>query len=145
MSKAYSGLKRIGYSETKAPNIADIGSGTTVTWLTGKVTAESSNNPEKITSETTDGAISGGSTVTPEWSVYSREDFAALEALEDADTERYWYLEFLDGRVQVSRLPFNIMVQDSQEFNKTDGAGFITITAVKHSISPNVFENLSAS
>lgn len=145
MSKVYAGLKRIGYSDDKAPNVADIGSGTTVTWITGKVSADSGNNPEKISSDTTDGAVSGGSTVTPEWTVYNRTNFATLEGFESADTEKYWYLEYLDGRVLVSDIPFNVMVRDAQAFNKADGADAIVITAVKHGITPNIFRTLAAS
>lgn len=145
MSKAYAGIKEIGYSDDKAANIAAIGSGVTVTKLKGQIRDDSTNGKEKITTGTVDGLASGGSQVSPEWHLLSREDFDALEALEVADTEKYWYLFAHDGRVMVSDVPFNIMVADSDAFNREDGADAITITTNKKGITPNIFRNLPAS
>jgi hypothetical protein len=67
-----------------------------------------------------------------------------LEGFETADTEKYWYLFFFDGRVKVSDVPFNIMVSDSNAVN-LEGADSIRITAVKRGITPNIFRQLPAS
>lgn len=145
MSKAYAGVKEIGHSDDKAATIAAIGDSVTVTKLVGRIRDDSTNGKDKITTGATDGLVSGGSQVSPEWHVLSRSSFAALEALEAADTEKYWYLFYFDGRVQVSDVPFNIMVADSDAFNMEDGADAITITTNKKGITPNIFRNLPAS
>jgi hypothetical protein len=145
MSKAYSGVKRIGYSTTKAANIAQIGDTVTVTWLTGKVKDDSNTNPDVITTGTTDGAIFGGVNIAPEWHVLNRTNYDTLLAKMIADTEDYWYLEYFDGRVQVSDVPFNIFVVDSNQTNIEDGADFIRITADKKHIGGVIFKNLPAS
>ena len=144
MSKVYSGVKEIGYSDDKATTIAQIGDTVTVTKLTGKVTEDSTTGDEKLTTATTDGAIAGGSSIAPEWGILSRSNFATLEGFEDADTEKYWYLFFFDGRVKVSDVQFNIMVSDSNAVN-LEGADSIRITAVKRGITPNIFRQLPAS
>jgi hypothetical protein len=131
MSKQIAGLKRIGHSDT---------SGGTVTWVAGKISPDSTLNPEVTQTETTDGAISGGSGVTPEILVLSRDDFDTLEGFSDNDTEKYWHLEYFDGRVYTSKIPFNIMVSDPLETNMRDGVAAISITAQKFHIESNLFE-----
>lgn len=131
MSKQYAGLKRVGYSDTK---------GGSITFLNGKISPESDWNPEITQTETTDGAISGGSSVAPELQILSREDFDTLEGFSDNDTEKYWHLEYFDGREYVSKVPFNIMVSDPLTTNLRDGVAPITITAQKFHTESNIFE-----
>lgn len=131
MSKSIAGLKRFGYSDTKVGAI---------TWITGKIDPESTFNPETTQTETTDGVISGGSSVTPEIRVLSRADFDTLEGFSDADTEKFWHAEYFDGREYVSRIPFNIMVSDPMNTNMRDGVTPIVIQAVKFHIASNLFE-----
>lgn len=145
MSKQYAGIKRVGYSDDKAATKAAIGSGVTVTWVTGRLGSDTTINPEAITSDTTDGNVSGGGTVTPEIHVLNRADFDALEAIGDADTEKYWYAEYFDGRIYVTDIPTNIQVIDQMKSNLPDGADAILIQMLKHHIKTNVFRNLPAS
>lgn len=135
MSKSIAGLRRVGYSDT---------SGGTITWITGKIDPESTLNPEVTQTETTDGAISGGSSVTPEIRVLDRSDFDTLEGFSDADTEKFWHLDYFDGREYVSRVPFNIMVSDPLNTNMRDGVTPIVIQAVKFHVVSNLFELKSA-
>ena len=121
----------MGYSTTSSG---------TITWLTGKISPESTLNPEITQTETTDGALSGGSSVTPSILLLSRADFDTLEGFSDNDTERFWHLEFFDGREYVSRVPFNIMVSDPLSTNMRDGVSPIVITATKFHVASNVFE-----
>lgn len=131
MSKQIAGLKRVGYSTT---------SGGTITYLTGKIASDSNINPEVTTTETTSGVISGGSSVTPSIMLLDRTDFDTLESFSDNDTERFWHLEFFDGREYVSRIPFNIQVKDMLNTNMRDGVAPIEITAEQFHIVSNVFE-----
>lgn len=131
MSKSISGLKRFGYSTTKAG---------TITWLTGKISPESTLNPEITQTETTDGAISGGSSIAPSVILLSRTDFDTLEGFSDTDAERWWHLEMFDGREYVSRVAFNVMVSDPLSTNMRDGVSGIVITASKFHTTSNVFE-----
>ena len=132
MSKSIAGLKRIGYSDD-----GNIGG---ATWINGKISPDSTLNPEITTTETTDGAISGGSGVTPEVHILSRQDFDTLEGFSDNDTEKYWHLEYFDGRQYSSRVPFNIFVVDPLSTNMRDGVSPITITAEKFHTASNLFE-----
>lgn len=131
MSKSIAGLKRIGYSDT---------SGGTITWVTGKVTADSELNPEVTTTETTSGVVSGGSSVTPSIMVLDRTNFDTLEGFSDNDVEKFWHLEFFDGREYVSRIPFNIQVTDMLLTNMRDGVSSFQIAAEQFHIVSNVFE-----
>lgn len=131
MSKSIAGLKRMGYSDT---------SGGTITWITGKITPDSELNPEVTTTETTSGVLSGGSSVTPSIMVQDRTDFDILEGFSDNDTEKYWHLEFYDGREYVSRIPFNIQVTDMLSTNMRDGVSSFQISAEQFHIVSNVFE-----
>lgn len=131
MSKSIAGLRRVGYSDT---------SGGSITFLNGKVDPESNINPEVTQTETTDGAISGGSSVTPEIRILSREDFDTLEQFSDDDEEKFWHLEYFDGREYVSKIPFNIMVSDPLNTNMRDGVTPIVIQAVKFHIVSNLFQ-----
>lgn len=142
--KLYSGAKELGYSDDKATTIAQIGDTVTVTKLTGKIKEGATVGDEKLSTATTDGASSSGSSIAPEWTVLDRTNFDALEALEIADTEKYWYIFFHDGRVKVSNVPFNIMVADgnNMDLGETDG---ITLTTTKKGITPNIFRQLPAS
>jgi hypothetical protein len=131
MSKSIAGLKRIGYSND---GIAS------PTWIDGKISPDSTLNPEITQTETTDGAISGGSGVTPEIHILSRASFDTLEGFSDNDTEKYWHLEYYDGRAYTSRVPFNIFVVDPLNTNMRDGVSAITITAEKFHTQSNLFE-----
>ena len=131
MSKSIAGLRRVGYSDTSEGSI---------TWLNGKVDPESNINPEVTQTETTDGAISGGSSVTPEIRILSREDFDTLEQFSDDDEEKFWHLYYFDGREYVSKIPFNIMVSDPLNTNMRDGVTPIVIQAVKFHIVSNLFQ-----
>ena len=145
MSKQYAGIKRVGHSDDKAATKAAIGDSVTVTWVTGKIGSDTSINPEAITTDTTDGNVSGGGTITPEIHVLNRASFEALETIGDADTEKYWYAEYFDGRVYVTNVPTNIQVVDQMKSNLPDGADAIVIHMLKHDIKTNVFRNLPAS
>ena len=137
--KDLAGLKRIGYSTTKASFLEQIGDTVSVNWLDGKVSAASGNNGTKIYAESADGTVSGGGFINPEWHVYSRGSFDALEALESDNAERYWYLEYLDGRTLVSDQPFNIFVQDASEHGRLQGADFIRVAGLKYGDKGNMF------
>lgn len=127
MSKNYSGAKRIGHSATAAG---------AVTWLTGKLGAESTINPENTQSETTDGAIFGGSSATPTVTLLNSTNYDALVTKMRADTEEYWNVEYLDGRVVVTEIPTNIFVREMLNPNARDGVSPIEITFVKFHIAP---------
>lgn len=127
MSKAYSGLLRVGHSETKEG---------TVTWLNGKIGAESAINPEVTETETTVGVIHGGDSASPEIQLLSREDYDTLETLMLADTERYWHLEYIDGREYVTAVATNIMITDQMNPNARDGVTPMTLRFVRFYIAP---------
>ena len=145
MAKNYAGWKRVGYSDDKAATKAAIGDSVTVTWVTGKVGSETTANPEAITTDTTDGNVSAGGTITPEIHILDYADFAALETIGDADTEKYWYFETFDGRIYVTNVPTNIQVVDPINSNLPDGVSGFIIHMLKHDIKTNVFRNLPAS
>ena len=145
MAKNYAGLKRVGYSADKAATKAAIGDSVTVTWVTGKVGSETTINPEAITNDTPDGNVSAGGTVTPEIHILDYANFATLEGFGDADTEHYWYAEFIDGRIYVTNVPTNIQVIDPMNVNIPDGVSGFIIQMLKHDIKTNVFRNLPAS
>lgn len=127
MSKNYAGLKRIGFSATAAG---------AVTWYTGKVGAESTINPENTQTETTDGVVYGGSSVTPTVVLTSSTSYDALVTKMRADTEEFINLEYFDGRTVVTDIPTNIMVRELLNPNARDGVSPIEITFVKFHTAP---------
>lgn len=130
MSKSYAGLNRIGYSDTI---------NSTVTWLVGRPSPDSSFNPEATEVETTTGVIYGGSSINAEIRLLSRADYDTLEQFAQEDTEKYWHIEFVDGREYVTRVPINIMVEEDLNVNARDGVSTITMKFVKFH-SQQVFE-----
>jgi hypothetical protein len=120
MAKRYSGLRRFGYSTT---------SGGTVTWVTGKVAADSTVTPDNIPTETTVGQVYGGSNIEGEVTVLDMADYTALETFMKADTERYWHFEFTDSSTPyVTNIPFNIMVRRNLNLNARDGVTGYTVS-----------------
>lgn len=128
--KNFAGLSRIGYSDTKTG---------TVTYLTGEPSPDSSFNPEATEVETTTGSLYGGSSINAEIKLLSRADYDVLEGFSQDDTEKFWTIEFVDGREYVSRIPINIMVNENMETNARDGLSTLTFKMVKYHSSA-VFE-----
>jgi hypothetical protein len=128
--KSISGLKRIGYSVSPISEVE---------WLPSKLSPESSINPEVTATDISDGAVTGGSSVQPVFTVYGRGAFDTLEQLSDDDTEVYWHLEYFDGRHYISRVPFNVMLSDPLNASMRDGVSAIVITGQKWHVRSNVF------
>lgn len=132
MSRSLGGLKRVGYSDTKTG---------TITWLTGKPTPDSDPAPEGITTETTDGNIFGGSQIAPTLSLLDRADFDTLEGFVENGTEKFWHLEYFDGRTYVTRVAMEMSgIVDPMGTNARDGVTPITLTGNKLHTKANVFE-----
>ena len=136
MSKQYAGWKRLGYIDgteskpaTRAAAIAAVDSDGA--WIPGKISPESALNPEKITTETVDGRISGGASAEPSIMVLSDEFFDQLAAKELPDTEDWWVIEAKDGRVYISREPVNIQVRRMDGVNARDGITPMEVTFEK--------------
>jgi hypothetical protein len=143
MAKLIAGLKSVAHADTKAANKAGVSGTTNYTLLTGKISPESAINPANTTSDTTDGRISAGSSATPSILMMDNANYAALLALANADTEKYWYLEYFDGRVYVSAIPTNIQVLDQMTANMRDGVSAYEISFEKYHITAPFFQALS--
>lgn len=127
MAKDYAGLKRVGFSATLAG---------AVTWLTGKIGAESTLNPENTQTDSTDGVVYGGSSANPTIVLLDSADYASLVTKMRADTEEFWNFEFTDGRTKVTAVATNVMVRELLNANARDGVSPIEITFLKYHISP---------
>lgn len=130
MSKNYAGLSRIGWTDSKEG---------TINYLTGEPSPDSSFNPESTEVETTTGSLYGGSSINAEIKLLSRADYDILEGFQEDDAEKYWHIEFVDGREYVSRVPINIMVNENLETNARDGLSTLMFKFVKFH-SKAVFE-----
>jgi hypothetical protein len=143
MAKLIAGLKSVAIADTKAANKAGVSGTTNYLKLTGKISPESAVNPANTTTETTDGRLSGGSSATPDIMMMDNTNYAALLAFANADTEKYVYLEYFDGRVYVSAVPTNFQVLDMMETNMRDGVAAYGISFEKYHIVAPFFEALS--
>ena len=130
MSKNYSGALRIGYSDTIS---------STITWLSGKIGAESAINPDNTPTDDTTGTVYGGSSANPEVVLLDSSDYDALDTLMQADTEKFWHVEYIDGRVMRTHIAVNPMVNDPLNMNARDGVSPITLSWTKFAIRP-IFE-----
>lgn len=125
--KAYSGLTRVGYSDTKE---------STITYLSGKFGADSTINPEVVESETTVGVLHGGDSASPEIQMFDRTDYDTLEGFMTADTEKFWHLEYQDGREYVTKVATNIMITEQLNPNARDGVSPMTLRFVRFYTEP---------
>ena len=125
--KAYSGLTRVGYSDTKA---------STITYLSGKFGADSTINPEVVESETTVGVLHGGDSASPEIQMFDRTDYDTLEGFMTEDTEKFWHLEYQDGREYVTKVATNIMITEQLNPNARDGVSPMTLRFVRFYTEP---------
>ncbi len=120
MSKNFSGLTKVGYS--------DDGITGNQTEITGKVTADSDLTPDNTLSEHTVGSLYGGSSLTGDIGFLNHTDYAALKAFMEADTEKYWHFHYQDGREEITEIPFNIFVHKTGGVNARDGASAFRMT-----------------
>lgn len=109
----YGGLKRVGYHDTKAG---------AVTWITGKVSTESSIEPDNTKTETTDGSVFGGGMASCEIYFLDETDYDTIEGFMTANTEKFWTFEFKDGHKFVTEEAINPFVRHSPGINARDGA-----------------------
>lgn len=127
MSKPYSGLTKVGYSDTKEGAI---------TYLNGKFGADSAINPEIVESETTVGVLHGGDSASPEIQMFDRTDYDTLETFMTTDEEKFWHLEYQDEREYVTKVPTNIMVTEQLNPNARDGVSPITLRFIRFYTEP---------
>ena len=113
MSKNFSGLVEVGHS--------DDGETASQVKVSGKVTADSTIEPDNTRSEHTTGSLYGGSSLTGDIGFLSHADFETLKGFMTDDTEKYWHFHFQDGREVITNIPFNIYVKKTGGANARDG------------------------
>lgn len=127
MANNFAGLRRVGYSDTK---------GGTPTWITGKVSAESSIDPENTTSESTDGILYGGGQISGEIMFFDHADYSTLEGFMTSNEEKFWHFEYKDGRTLVTDEAINPFVRRGGGVNARDGLVAFVMSFEKYASSP---------
>ena len=110
----FSGLQRIGYSETTDP--------ATATWIPSRITADSNIDPQVTATEHTVGRQFGGGSAQGTIGLYSMLAWETLQKMMRETTERYWFFEYQDGRTRRTAMPLNIFVFKGNNPNARDGA-----------------------
>ena len=112
MAKRISGLKRVGYSDTVTGAI---------TYITGKISTESSITFDNTRTETTDGVIYGGGSIVGDVFFLDYESFSGVNVFGKIDTEKFWTFEQKDGGTYVTSEAVNVDVQPQAGINARDG------------------------
>ena len=107
------GLEKVAHADTPGGAQTDIA---------GKISTESSVTPANTKTEHTLGSVFGGGSLAAE--IYFLDDagFSATEALMTANTEKYWFFHYKDGRVLRTADPVNPFARPGTGENARDGA-----------------------
>lgn len=124
MAKQYAGLESVEYSSTI---------GGAKTKIAGKISSDSSLEPDNTKVETTDGQVYGGGTVSGTVMFLDFADFSTIEGFMQNDTEKQWHFNFKDGTtISTSELiiPFARKIPNN---NSRDGLQMWELTFEKYS------------
>lgn len=102
MAKKYAGLVGLSYADT-------VGGGYTA--VTGPFGDDSTIELPNTQTQTTDGSVYGGSSITGNIRVLDDATYATLAGFMTADTAKFWRFTFEDGTVLTTVKAFNIFVE----------------------------------
>jgi hypothetical protein len=110
--KKFAGLEKVSYSDTISGAETDI---------IGKVSVDSTIEPDNTKTETPHGSAYGGSMVTAEIYFLDDADYDTIEGFMTADTEKFWHFHFKDGTEYRTTVAINPFARRSPGVNARDG------------------------
>lgn len=113
MPNYYGGLAQVAHSDTL---------GGARTALTGKISVESSINPDNVKTDTADGGqLYAGSSVAPEIFFLNMADYQTVKGFMINNTEKFWHFIFKDGHELSTQEAVNPFVKPGDGVNVRDG------------------------
>jgi hypothetical protein len=118
MSTNKSGLKRVGYSDSK---------GGSTTWIEGRISGDSEITPDTVKTEDTYGSVYGGGQLSFSILFFDDSDYNTIEGFMTDNTEKYWHFEYQDGHTLTTAEAMNVFVTPATGTKASDGASAWTM------------------
>ncbi|MEX1120858.1 MAG: hypothetical protein WED82_01905 [Balneolales bacterium] len=113
MAKQFSAISKVSYADTAEGAQTDI---------TGKIDSSSTFEVDNTKNETTDGSAYGGSLARCEINFLDHADYDDIETMMLADTEKFWFFHYKDGRTLRTAEAVNPFARLGTGVNGRDGA-----------------------
>lgn len=132
MGKNFSGLTKVAHADTAGGAQTDV---------PGKVSVDSTIEADNIKTETPFGSAYGGSLVRSEIMFLDDSGFDTIEGFMTADTEKFWFFHFKDGRVLRTAEAVNPFARLGAGVNARDGLVAWIMDFEQHSNIPMLVVN----
>lgn len=136
MSKQFSGVVEVGYSDNATDAQAKTG---TYTALAGEVDAEGTIEAPPTTNNTSIGVTYGGGTLTAELPMFDHADFATLDGFMDtngSETKKFWTFTLEDGTVLNTLKDIAPQVERMVDVDAREGATPYMLRLERYSNAP---------